>query len=129
MASNYLGYRVKINNVIIDNTMISRGSYSCKKARRVVNSWEDALKITHEKYAPSSKATIRFNLRERNLAEQASLASAFSTLVNVPVVYWDDLAAEYASGTFKITEPDFSNSFASSSDIEYGETTIELTEY
>lgn len=126
---SYLGYRVKIGNDIIPDTMISRGSYSAKTEERMVASWEDSTMVTHQAYSTTTRTTINFTIRERTMSEQATLAPILSARKNLSVTYWDDLSASYKSGSFYMNNPSISDTFADANGIEYGATQITLTEY
>ena len=65
----YEGYRIKINEVVIANDMIAKGSYSFKRACRVLDSYYDAAGVLHEEMSPHQSVAISFTIRERNAEE------------------------------------------------------------
>ena len=125
---SYAGYRVKIGTTTIKNTMIAPESYSIVKQERVIATWKDANQIEHRDMADTLKAKITFSIRERKAAEQAEIASIFATLKNLTVEYWDDIAGDYATGTFYMDAPTIT-SVRFGDSLLYRETAITLTEY
>ena len=57
----YSGYRIKIDNVILKNNDIAKGSYALGRNPRVAKSYTDISGISHEIYYPSSKTVISFS--------------------------------------------------------------------
>lgn len=125
---SYGGYRLKIGNTIIKNTMIAPESYSLTKNERIISTWKDANQIEHRDMAETLKAVISFSIRERTAAEQADIAPVFSTLKNLTVEYWDDIAGEYNTGNFYMSAPTFTTVRFGGS-LLYRETAVTLTEY
>ena len=125
---SYSGYRVKIGSTIIKNTMIAPESYGIVKQERVISTWKDANQIEHRDMADTLKTRISFSIRERTMDEQASIAAIFATLKNLPVEYWDDIAGDYATGTFYMDPPTIQSARFGGS-LLYRETPITLTEY
>lgn len=123
----YEGYRLKINNQKIDNTMIKQGSYSVKPTRRVLDKYYDAAGGYHEELSPVVKMEISFTIREHNMDEHASLMSVLSERT-VSLVYWNDLSGEYASGTFRVEDFKIPHNNALSNKIEYGSMMVKMKE-
>lgn len=122
-------YRVKINNIKVPNTYISRGTYSLERPLRIAETYEDASGIKHEITFASKKTKIKFTLREHSSDEHNSFAALLATVQNVSVSYWDDQTNSYLSGTFRIKDFTWSHMNIIGSSIEYGPTSIELEEY
>ena len=128
MSLTYADYRLIVNGIMIDNTLIQKGSYSFAKEKRIANSFKDAALIEHQQVLPTRKVVINFSLRERDLAEQDSLKGIFGVQENVPVTYWDDYECEYKSSVFYMSTPKFSHRNAIGG-LNYAPTPITLTEY
>lgn len=126
---SYLGYRVKIGNTIIYSNIIAPGSYSLTKNERVIYKWKDANEVEHHDVSGNPKVQITFSIRDRSMTEQASIAGIFSSYKNLSVTYWDDVAADYVTGTFYMTPPTFTHHNAQAGSIMYDPTQITLTEY
>lgn len=125
----YSQYRVKINGLVIPETLIARGSYNFVKESRVIRSYTDANGTKHEDVYEDKKASIKFSLRERNLLEQLQLMGLFDKTENVPVEYWDDYSCIYQTGVFKMKAPQINHKNAVGENIEYNSTPIQLDEY
>lgn len=125
----YNGYRIKINGNVVDNNIISRGSYSQEKTERVLEEYYDANGVLHEEVSPHKRTEITFSLRERTMKEQEALSALFISRKNVPVEYWDDVSMTYKTGLFKMEEPVFSHRNTPRGTINYDRTTIRLKEY
>lgn len=129
MSDNYLGYRLKIGNTIIYSKWIAPGSYSATPKERIVATWLDADQKTHRDVVSTGKMEIVFSVRERSKAEQAEIATIFSSYNNLSVTYWDDRSAVYRTGLFFMTPPTFKHKNAQAGSITYDPTQIKLTEY
>ena len=125
----YQGYRIKINGIKVNNTMIARGTYSISTTGRVIDSWEDADKIKHEVLAKKRKTTISFELREHKSSEHAEFIRMVEKTENVPVEFYDDKTDSYTSGTFKMDTVEFSHKNATKTEITYNTTKVALEEY
>ena len=125
---SYAQYRLKIGDTIIKNTMIAPETYSITKQERVIYTWKDANQIEHRDMADALKTKISFSIRERTMSEQADIAPIFATLKNLTVEYWDDIAGDYATGTFYM-DPPIIQSVRFGADLIYRETAVILTEY
>lgn len=125
---SYAQYRVKIGTTVIKNTMIAPESYSIVKNERLIYTWTDANQVEHRDMEDDLKTEISFSIRERTMAEQADIASVFSTLKNLTVEYWDDILGDYATGTFYMDPPTFTTVRHGAS-LMYRETAIHLIEY
>lgn len=122
----YSGYRIKIDNVILKNNDIAKGSYALGRNPRVAKSYTDISGISHEIYYPSSKTVISFSIREHLLSDHAVLASYFANR-SVSVEYFDDETETYKSGTFKVA--DFTWKHLNTNPVMYGATAIKLEEW
>lgn len=98
----YEGYRVKVNNIIIPDSMIAKGSYSFQSTSRVIDSYYDATGALHEEKSPHTRAVIKFSIREHSSDEHSNIMAAFLLRENVPVVYWDDATSTYTNAVCKI---------------------------
>lgn len=125
----YQGYRIKINGIEVNNTMIASGTYNISTEGRVIDSWEDADKIKHEVLAKKKKTTISFELREHKSSEHATFIGLVELTENVPVEYYDDKTDSYKSGTFKMDKIEFSHKNATKTEITYNTTKVALEEY
>lgn len=125
---SYAGYRIKIGDTIIKNTMIAPETYSITKQERVVYTWKDANQIEHRDMADKLKTKISFSVRERKMIEQASIAPIFATLKNITVEYWDDIVGDYVTGIFYM-DPPIIQSARFGASLIYRETAVTLTEY
>ena len=112
----YQGYRIKINGIKVNNTMIARGSYNISTEGRVIDSWEDADKIS-------------FELREHKSSEHASFISLVEKTENIPVEFYDDKTDSYKTGTFKMEKVEFSHKNATAKEIIYNNTKVTIEEY
>ena len=65
----YNGYRLKINNVVFNNSDIAKGSYTLGKNPRVAKSYTDINGIRHDIYYPTPKTIISFSIREHLLSD------------------------------------------------------------
>lgn len=124
----YKGYRVKINGTEVPNILVASGSYSYVREKRLVQAYTDGNGISHEEYHETSKATIGFALKQRNLEEQQSIKGIFTTQGIVSVEYWDDYDCEYKTGTFRMAAPKITHRKAVGNDILYNATQIVLGE-
>lgn len=125
----YNGYRIKINGIIVDNNIISRGSYSLQKKKRVLAEYYDANGDRHEETSPREKAEISFTIRERTTKEQSGLSGIWEVCENILVEYWNDKTATYETGLFKMESPVFKHRNTLGGTINYDRTTISLREY
>lgn len=125
----YQGYRIKINNIKIENSMIARGTFSLTQNDRIIDSWTDADQIDHEVIANKKKASISFELREHTTSEHGLFKELLAKTENVPVEYYDDNDDTYKIGSFKIKNPTFTHKNATRKEIIYENTPINLEEY
>ena len=126
---SYAGYRLIINGITINNTIIARGTYQFLKAKRMAATWNDANLIEHQEPLENRKVEISFSLRVRTLAEQDALKGIFALQENVPVTYWDDYECDYKTGTFYMQAPKITHTNTATGDILYNATVINLVEY
>ena len=124
---SYSGYRVKIGNTEIKNTMMAPETYQMKPVPRLVGTWTDGDQKNHRETI-GTKHEISFTIRERTMTEQAAIAPIFSTTENLSVTYWDDIACTYASGTF-FMEVSAIKSKRHGAGLLYLETQVNLKEY
>lgn len=125
----YEGYRVKVNDTVISNDLISKGSYKFKRISRVLASYYDAAGTLHEEKSPHKRATISFSIRERSRSEHESIIQAFSVRDNAPVVYWDDETGVYKEALCKINDLDVAHYNTVGGDIRYAAMQITIEEY
>ncbi len=126
---SYTDYRLKINGTKVPNTLMVRGSYSCQRPLRVAEKYEDASGVQHEITFNSKKTTIKFQFRPHTNAEHSQFTAFLASLTNVSVNYYDDTSGTYLDGTFRIKDIDWKHENVIGTNIEYGATNIELTEY
>ena len=122
----YNGYRLKINNVVFNNSDIAKGSYTLGKNPRVAKSYTDINGIRHDIYYPTPKTIISFSIREHLLSDHLVLSSYFATR-NVTVEYFDDESETYKTGSFKVS--DFNWNHLNTNPVMYGATAIKLEEW
>lgn len=124
----YQGYRIKVNGHIIENTMITKGSYYSTPTRRVVASYYDAAGGFHEELSPAVKMEIGFTIREHDMEEHTALLSAFSTGRNVTAEYWNDATGSYATSVFRVENLKVPHKYALKERILYGAISVKLKE-
>lgn len=125
----YKGYRIKINGNIVSNDIVSQGSYSAQRERRVLEEFYTADGVRHEKLSKRVTMKISFSIRERSMKEQENIENIFQQNEKVEVEYWDDIAREYRNGIFKIERPIFKHRNTRNNTISYDKTSIVLKEY
>lgn len=125
----YQGYRIKIGNDRIPDTMIVRGSYSYAKTTRTIDRWTDANSVEHEVLAQQKKVNISFMIRPHNSSEHLQIANIFKNAGNVIIEYYDEEADAYLSGLFKMSNIVFKHRNIIGSNILYDAFTVQLTEY
>lgn len=125
----YEGYRLKINGNEVPNADIAKGTYSLKKDDRVIDSYEDMDKVTHEVVSKKPKVTISFSLRKHTSEEHERAVKLTSVKQNLSVEYFDDDTNSYVVGLFKMEVGEYSHAFAGTQRIFYNETPIKLIEY
>lgn len=122
----YLGYRIKIDDTILKNKDIAKGTYSLGNNPRVAKKWTDIQGIQHEIYFPSNKTTISFSIREHLEADHVYLAAYFLNR-DVTVEYYDENSDTYLESQFKVK--DFKWSHLSTNPLFYKATQITLEEW
>lgn len=127
--SNYLGYRLKIGSTVLNDTLVAKGSYKFENGKRVSGSWTDINGVYHEDVLQNRKARISFEIRERNLAEQESIAAIFQTREQISCQYWDDYTCDYKTGVFVMATPSINHLTIEPNGILYAATQIALEEY
>ena len=125
----YEGYRVKVNNTVISNDLITKGSYKFKRISRILASYYDAAGLLHEEKSPHKRAVISFSIRERSRTEHASIMKAFAVRDNASVMYWDDEAGSYKEACCKINDLEISHFNTIGGDIRYAGMQITIEEY
>ena len=123
----YQGYRLKINDLVISDTMIKKGSYNSKSTNRVLASYYDAAGGYHEELAPEPKMEINFSFRMHEMEEHAAFLAPFGTGRNVFVEYWHDMSGEYREGMFRVEDMKIPHKSAAGR-IRYGEIAVKLKE-
>lgn len=127
---NYLGYRIKVNDFVVPENLISKGTYNCEPNMRLANSWTDANGKDNFEYFPNPKYKITFAIRERNVLEQETLVPLFLLKEDINVEYWDDITCTYKTGIFHMNRPKFIHrDITEALGILYGATTLVLEEY
>ena len=125
----YLGYRLKINGVVVPDVIMQRGSWSAKLERRLISSWTDAGGKLHESYYPDKKVSIKFSLREHNIVDHESYITYFTNKDHVAIVAWIDDTATYETVDCKINDIEWTHRVATNNDIWYNPADIEIMEY
>ena len=125
----YEGYRVKVNNIIIPDNMIAKGTYSFQSTSRVVDSYYDAMGVLHEERSPHTRAVIKFSIREHASDEHDNMMAAFMVKENVTVEFWDDETSTYKSATCKINDLSMAHLNTNGGRINYAQTAITIEEY
>lgn len=125
---SYLGYRVKIGDMIIKNTMIAPDTFQIRKAKRVVATWKDANQVEHHDVMSAGKTEISFSIRARSAEDQAAIAPVLETTEGLEVEWFDDLTATYKTGSFFMEAPTIQSKRHGAS-LLYEPTQIVLTEY
>jgi len=123
----YLGYRLKVNGLIISDMTIKKGSYNATPKNRVLASYHDAAGGYHEELAPEPKMEINFSFRAHEMEEHAALMAPFGTERNAVVEYWNDRIGEYSVGIFRVEDMKFPHKSAARR-IRYGEIAVKLKE-
>lgn len=126
---SYQGYRLKINNVIVPENHISRGSYSISADDRIIDDWQDADLIDHVATINTKKHTINFSFREHDSSEHSIFSGYLASTQNIPVQYYDDLTDTYITGSFHTDGVSFSHETIRSGRIWYDDTPVKLEEY
>lgn len=129
MASNYAGYRLKINGTVFPNHYMQRGSWSCLPHKRLVRSWYDANGTLHEDYHEANQVEISFKIRESNLEDHEKIVPFFTQHENVLVDYWDDEACVYKRASCKISHISWLHTNAIHSDVLYRAAQVYITSY
>lgn len=125
----YSGYRVKINGIIIQNVMIKRGSFSCKKVRRTILSKYDAAGVLHEIKSAHETYEISFTIRERSIEEHAEIMQALQKQDQVTVEFWNDFLVEYSTGIFRIEDFACEHTNVTGDSLRYKDLPLTLKEY
>lgn len=124
----YQGYRIKINGTVFPNGFIAKGTYQCVEKNRVIETWTDADYVEHKICTGNKKAVISFNIREHNSSEHSQVISFLRDDDNITVEYYSDRTDSYKTGVFRLEDVNFAHITLNGSSIEYGATTIILTE-
>lgn len=125
----YQGYRLKINNAEIPNSIIARGTYQIDTEDRIAEQYTDAYGVDHIRMFAKTKTVITFSVREHNSAEHQIISSYFSKRANVSVEFYDDDTDTYKSGLFRIIKNPYSHKNTYGRNIQYNATQIKLEEY
>lgn len=126
---SYNGYRLKINNIMVPENHIGRGSYSMTVSDRVIDQWTDGDLTEHVSSIGSKRHTIRFTLRQHASDEHATFLAYIAVNKNVSVQYYDDNTDTYQTGQFHFEEVQFAHQTVRSRMIWYDDTEIVLEEY
>lgn len=123
------GYRMKINGVEFNDSYIQQGTYSCVRAKRVIQRWQDANLVEHELCAPTKKATLKFQLREHNSADHAKIISMLQSDDNISIEYYSDREDRYYVGIFRCDDIIFSHINLTRNNIMFARAQVTLTEH
>ena len=124
---SYAGYRVKIGNTIIKETMIAPDSYDTYPFDRIEGTWEDGDDVKHREITGEGKVIV-FSIRERNAADHASIAGIFEYREHISVQVYNDITGNYDTLDCWMEAPHIKTS-RNGSTLWYRETQIKLTEY
>lgn len=121
--------RIKINNTIIPNANIQRGSVKIGTNPRECERYTDGAGVEHIIPYAKTKATIQFTLREHSTSEHSTFAAYVANRYNLSVRYWNDNTSTYETGLFHINAFEWSHDNNIENNIDYGATQITLEEY
>lgn len=125
----YQGYRLKIDDTIVPNEIIARGTFSFQKVDRIIDSYEDEKGVTHEVVADKKRVLIGFSFKEHDSSEHLVFCRYINKKDNVSVEYYDDEENVYEPGIFKIEASAFTHRNVIGNNILYNSCAIKLTEY
>lgn len=121
-------YRVIVNGITINNSMLAPGSYSSEQTRKVLKSYFTQDGVLHEDLSRRQRAVIKFSLREHFENEHTDFMAALQNLVNVPVTYWDSISSSYKIANCKMKLSEIKSRMNGSS-ISYNAVSVTLEEY
>ncbi len=127
--ATYQGYNLKINGIVIPNSMIVPGSYTHVAEKRIRSDRTDANGIHRFKYHKTPRNKIAFTIKEGTKEEYDTVRPALENKNNVPVKFWSEDDNDYMTGTFEMKAPSWQHKFENESTFYYAETTIELEEH
>ena len=141
MAGNFQGWLIKFGNVILPNSfLLSDGWESTPNQRVEIDAWRDADILLHRETSDNYKTKIKLTIRETTLEERIALDNVIG-LAELPdseqrerrvmLTYWNDEELQYKSGTFYISNPNYSiyKIDEKNKDISYNSFKLTLTEY
>lgn len=124
----YSGYRLKINNTVLSDAFISKGTYKLSQEDRVVDTWKDANQVNHV-VTDGTRSIISFQIREHGTDEHYKLTQLFRARNHVQIEYFDDITESYRVGDFRIPKIMFSHYNLTTQQLRYNATAITLEEY
>lgn len=124
----YIGYRLKINNVVLPNSMIAKGTYNAVDAKRVVETWKDANLIEHEITVDQTKAKISFSFREHDSDEHGDFVAFLQDSDDITVEYYSDRYDTYKTVNCRMENVTFSDRSTYGGKIQYNATPVTLIE-
>lgn len=94
-----------------------------------MRSWKDGNGITHEVYAPTAKASVKFSLREHDSDEHSAIIALFQSDSDYTIEYYDDRSDSYKTGTFALRTMNFSHrNISRVNGIQYNQTEVVFEE-
>jgi len=125
----FQGYRLKINGTEFNDSYIQQGTYSCVRAKRVIQTWKDANLTEYELCASTKKTTIKFQLREHTSAEHSALVALLQGDDNISIEYYSDREDRYYTGVFRCDDIIFSHINLTKTNIMFARAQVTLTEH
>jgi len=124
----YNGYRLKINNEIVPNSYISKGSFQSSEEYRVLRTWTDARHIDHEDVSSRKRFVCSFSFRE-HLSDEHSEFARLITQRTATIDYYDDDTDTYKKAVCRIEAPAWSHANIVGDQILYNACPIAIREY
>lgn len=124
----YNGYRLKIENVILPNKYIAKGTYNCVEDFRVIDTWVNASLVEEEKRTNTKKATITFSLIEHDSDKHADLIAYLQKSSDVSVEFYSDLTDSYRTANCRLAAVPFVHKNTYGSKIQYEPTAVTIIE-
>lgn len=124
----YNGYRLKIDGVILPNSMIAKGSYSAKDDARVVETWTDGYLVEHQIISDNRKARIRFSMIEHDSTNHADFIAYLQKNDDISVEFYNDRTDSYRTANCRLSPLQFSGRSSYGGKLQYNKTAIEFIE-
>lgn len=125
----YNGYRLKINNTEVKNSLISKGTFNLEEQDRIIRQWQDATHTDHYDVAKKKRMVCTFSFREHLSEEHSTFANLLANRENVVVEYFSDNDDSYKISNCRIEAPAFHHEDIIGNQILYGTTEVTITEY